>query len=304
MQSNGPFELLPVIQEFFQLAHLPPGSIRLRSYGTRTLFNGLLTAPAVRKRAGVEDLLTSFPNSRFILVGDSGEQDLELYAEQARLRPDQVIAVYIRDANVYDDGGVGISDPTGARASRRRTFDPPEAPFARGARKGSVASIVTTLSKEDKAAIRAGSAPASPSSPVPRLRNLSMTPRAITPLVNGSIAHAVSENPYFPPLNTLSEQAPETPSSRSGSPKIGNFVYGEPGSYHSGASSSTSSLSSTLNDSEKKRLELQSRVWAARLEMPSHIPLRIFREPEVCADETRGMLDVWLGPTENGTSKV
>lgn len=231
---------------------------------------------------------------------------MELYAEQARLRPDQIIAVYIRDANVYDDGGAGISDPTGARAQeRRRSLEPPELPFARGARKGSVASsIVTTLSKEDKAAIRAGSAPASPSSPVPSLRNLAMTPRGRTPLAvaTGSVAHSVSDNPYFPPMNSLPEQYPEIPSSRAGSPKIANLVYGEPGSYTNGASSSTSSLSSTINDAEKKRLELQMRVWAARLEMPSHIPLHVFREPEMCANETRELLDVWLGPQDGASA--
>ncbi|TFY81111.1 hypothetical protein EWM64_g2908, partial [Hericium alpestre] len=111
--SNGPFELLPVIHEFFQLAQLPPGSIRLRSYGTRSLFTGLLSAPAARKRAGVLDVLTSFPSSQFILVGDSGEQDLELYAAVARERPSQILAVFVRDVNTYDDGEGGVEDPTG-----------------------------------------------------------------------------------------------------------------------------------------------------------------------------------------------
>jgi phosphatidate phosphatase APP1 len=57
------------------------GSIKLRSFAGRSLFNGFFSAPAARKRAGVEDILKAFPESRFILVGDSGEQDLELYAE-------------------------------------------------------------------------------------------------------------------------------------------------------------------------------------------------------------------------------
>lgn len=57
------------------------GSIKLRSYAGRSLFSGLLSAPAARKRAGVVDILDAFPDSRFFLIGDSGEQDLELYAE-------------------------------------------------------------------------------------------------------------------------------------------------------------------------------------------------------------------------------
>lgn len=60
---------------------LLPGSIRLKSYAGRSIFHSLLTAPATRKRAGVVDVLDSFPESRFILIGDTGEQDMELYAE-------------------------------------------------------------------------------------------------------------------------------------------------------------------------------------------------------------------------------
>jgi len=57
------------------------GSIRLKSYAGRSIFNDLLSAPATRKRAGVQDIIDSFPESRFFLIGDSGQQDLELYAE-------------------------------------------------------------------------------------------------------------------------------------------------------------------------------------------------------------------------------
>ncbi|KAJ7772699.1 hypothetical protein DFH07DRAFT_913580 [Mycena maculata] len=110
--SNGPFELLPVLADFFKVAQLPPGSIKLRSYAGRSLFSGLLSAPAARKRAGVQEILEAFPESRFFLIGDSGEQDLELYAELARERPQQVLAVFIRDV----ESGEVISDPTGQRA--------------------------------------------------------------------------------------------------------------------------------------------------------------------------------------------
>lgn len=50
-----------------------------------------------RKRQSALRLLEAFPQARFILFGDSGEQDLELYQAVARARPDQVLAIYIRD---------------------------------------------------------------------------------------------------------------------------------------------------------------------------------------------------------------
>lgn len=104
-----------MINEFFQLAKLPPGSIRLRSYGTRNLFSGILSAPATRKRASVVEILTSFPHSCFILVGDSGEQDLELYASLVKDRPDQILAIFIRDVYANEDPSLTLDDPTGER---------------------------------------------------------------------------------------------------------------------------------------------------------------------------------------------
>ena len=51
-----------------------------------------------------------------MLIGDSGEQDLELYAAVARDRPEQILGIFIRDVNTYEDGGGGIEDPTGVHA--------------------------------------------------------------------------------------------------------------------------------------------------------------------------------------------
>ncbi|KAI0027425.1 hypothetical protein K488DRAFT_61603 [Vararia minispora EC-137] len=294
--SNSPFELLPVIQEFLAHAQLPPGSIRLRLYSTRTIFNGLLSAPAVRKRAGVEEVFTSFPHSRFILVGDSGEQDLELYAEQAQLRPEQILAVFIRDANIYEDGGPGIPDPTGARAMLRALTIPDGlgagvAPGVRArvierTRKNSAASIVSSLRSEE----RARSAPPSPGgSPIVRLKNLSMTsgPGASTPrerIAMPTPRSSVDSGGYFPPFSTIAEQELRHTN--------------EPGTYATSSSDTSVPLPApqqpSVSDAERKRLLLQSRVWAARLQMPGNITLRVFREPGECV-EAAEVLDLHLG---------
>ena len=93
------------------LTFILPGSVRLKSYAGRSLFNGLLSAPATRKRAGILDILDNFLDSRFILIGDSGEQDLELYATMAKERPQQILAVYIRDVSASDEGSKEHSHP-------------------------------------------------------------------------------------------------------------------------------------------------------------------------------------------------
>ena len=50
-----------------------------------------------RKRQSALRLLDAFPEAKFLLFGDSGEQDLELYLSVTQSRPDQVIGIFIRD---------------------------------------------------------------------------------------------------------------------------------------------------------------------------------------------------------------
>ena len=39
-----------------------------------------------------------------------------------------------------------------------------------------------------------------------------------------------------------------------------------------------------LTDAERKRLDLQMRVYKARLEVPREIPVRVFVSPEECVE--------------------
>ncbi|KDQ18968.1 hypothetical protein BOTBODRAFT_28451 [Botryobasidium botryosum FD-172 SS1] len=97
--SNSPFELLPVLNEFFKVAGLPEGSLKLKFYGGRSLFHGLWEPAGERKRGGVVEILNEFPDSQFILVGDTGELDLELYASLACEYPHRVMGIFIRDVS-------------------------------------------------------------------------------------------------------------------------------------------------------------------------------------------------------------
>jgi len=95
--SNSPYELLPVIKDFFEIAGLPQGSIKLKYYSPSAVFTGLWDSAADRKRGGVVELLNAFPDAKFILIGDTGEQDMELYVQLAQERPAQVVGIFLRD---------------------------------------------------------------------------------------------------------------------------------------------------------------------------------------------------------------
>ena len=82
--------------------------------------------PGQRKRAGVEALLQRFPDSRFVLVGDSGEADLELYASLSRCYPSQVLAIFIRDVSTPyrpSDAAAASSDALSEIAGNARNGD-------------------------------------------------------------------------------------------------------------------------------------------------------------------------------------
>ncbi len=95
--SASPWQLYPHLQAFLdqqQLAHTSFSlkRIRLKDNSLLKLFEDPLTS----KVASIEALLTRFPQAPVILVGDSGEQDPEVYGELARRHPAQIRHIYIR----------------------------------------------------------------------------------------------------------------------------------------------------------------------------------------------------------------
>ncbi|CAD6583113.1 MAG: deubiquitinating enzyme [Tremellales sp. Tagirdzhanova-0007] len=96
--SNSPLELLQSVQEFLKVHHFPEIlSLRLKSYGSRSMVSSMFNSARKRKRESICAILDAFMDSRFLLFGDSGEHDLEIYLSIARERPRQVIGVFIRD---------------------------------------------------------------------------------------------------------------------------------------------------------------------------------------------------------------
>jgi hypothetical protein len=95
--SSSPIQLLPPLTGFLTDAGFPLGSIHLRESTTwRTLIPESGESRAY-KLAAIERLMEDFPLRRFLLIGDSGELDPEIYGEVARTRPERVEGVVIRD---------------------------------------------------------------------------------------------------------------------------------------------------------------------------------------------------------------
>lgn len=98
--SNSPWQLYPVLRSFFDQTGLPPGSFHLKHYVG--MLQGALEPAADRKRGTVERVMQDFPDRKWLLIGDSGEADLEVYTEMAERWPDRVLAICIRDITTRD----------------------------------------------------------------------------------------------------------------------------------------------------------------------------------------------------------
>lgn len=136
--SASPWQLSNCLCAFMGAAGLPAGSMHLKLFRLKdTTPLGRLTARKRSKRKAIEQIMADFPRRRFVLVGDSGEKDPEVYAAVARGRPDQVASVLIR--RVHE--GLALNK---AKATLR---------FDRLARRLPAGSLVTFTTAEELAAL-------------------------------------------------------------------------------------------------------------------------------------------------------
>lgn len=98
--SNSPWQLYPLLERFFKLVGLPPGSFHLKQYSG--MLQGIFEPTTERKKASLERILRDFPERKFILVGDSGEADLEVYTDVVLVNPGRILGVFIRDVTTSE----------------------------------------------------------------------------------------------------------------------------------------------------------------------------------------------------------
>ncbi|RHZ49349.1 hypothetical protein Glove_522g88 [Diversispora epigaea] len=96
--SNSPWQLFPMIRSFFNTYHFPPGSAHLKFYdGIFKSARNQRDHPMASKFMYIRELLKDFPERKFILIGDTGELDPEIYTTIARENPDRIIKIFVRD---------------------------------------------------------------------------------------------------------------------------------------------------------------------------------------------------------------
>ena len=96
--SASPWQLYEPLSTFVASNGFPSGSFDLKQFRVKDRnFFSLFASPEKYKPGVIEPLLKQFPKRKFILIGDSGERDPEIYGALARDFPKQIKQIFIRD---------------------------------------------------------------------------------------------------------------------------------------------------------------------------------------------------------------
>ena len=95
--SASPWHLYPELSRFMSAGKFPTGTLHLRQFRVKDERRwNLLRSPRRHKLREISTLLSRYPQRRFVLVGDTGESDPEIYGELARAHPKQIAAIVLR----------------------------------------------------------------------------------------------------------------------------------------------------------------------------------------------------------------
>ena len=96
--SSSPWNLHAFLDAFVRHRDFPRGPLLLRD-----LLGG--AAGRESKTGRIDEVLALHPGLPFVLLGDSGEHDPEIYADAVRRHPGRILAVYIREVRLDPHDG-------------------------------------------------------------------------------------------------------------------------------------------------------------------------------------------------------
>jgi phosphatidate phosphatase APP1 len=96
--SSSPWNLYGFITEFMELNSIPHGPMFLKDYG---IDDNQFIRPShgEHKLKAIETVLAFYPGFKFLLIGDNGQKDVEVYSRAVADFPGRVAAVFIRDVS-------------------------------------------------------------------------------------------------------------------------------------------------------------------------------------------------------------
>lgn len=96
--STGAFNTYPMIRRFQSRHGIPTGAMLLTDWGPTN--TGWFRSGSDHKRMALRELARDMPHVRWLLVGDDGQHDPDIYGEFAELQPAHVAARAIRELGI------------------------------------------------------------------------------------------------------------------------------------------------------------------------------------------------------------
>ncbi len=94
--SSSPWNLYELLHDFMDLNGIPHGPMFLQDWGIDE--KQFITAShELHKLAQIQLLVDFYPEMKFVLIGDSGQHDPEIYLRVIQTHPQRILAAFIRD---------------------------------------------------------------------------------------------------------------------------------------------------------------------------------------------------------------
>lgn len=95
--SSSPYNLYTLLVKFLKLQEIPLGPIFLKDFGTHTPFTS--GDHKTHKLENIQNVLDTYADMQFVLIGDNSEQDPEIYKQIVKDYPERIRTIYIRKVN-------------------------------------------------------------------------------------------------------------------------------------------------------------------------------------------------------------
>ncbi|MDR2508633.1 MAG: DUF2183 domain-containing protein [Candidatus Ancillula sp.] len=104
--SAGPWNQYGFLKRFITTNKLPFGPLILQDIGPDD--TKVFESTKLHKHNRIEDLLSLFPNVKWLLIGDDGQHDVEIYQRIANLHPTRIKAILIRQLTAVQHAMVSV----------------------------------------------------------------------------------------------------------------------------------------------------------------------------------------------------
>ena len=152
--SSSPWNIYDVITEFMDLQSIPRGPVLLRDWD---ISFGALSSHRhfEHKGAAIKNIMQFYPHLSFILIGDSGQHDPEIYRHIVQEFPNRVRAIYIRDVTSSPERSAAIqklAEEVAASSCELVLVEDTYAAAKHAAGQGWISEAALPLVKEEKRA--------------------------------------------------------------------------------------------------------------------------------------------------------